>query len=314
MRVLTAIDRDEIAALRDQDEYVWVDLVSPAPQELEEAIEVFEVHELAAKSLREDDDHPWLEVFEDSAALVFYGVSDADDVFEVEIVVTGDYLLTVRNAACTPVDQVRGLLSRRQPENEAQAVHRVLDALADSFLPALTAIENEIDDIEDEVLKESEGQVDPRKVAPQILELRHKLVRLRKVILPMRDMFARSGEDIAAVRGLSAGTRARDYFLDIYADLVRLSQSLDAARDLLTSLMDVHLSTVSNRTNDVMKQLTIVATIFLPLAFVTGFFGQNFRWLVDHVDTFPEFLLFGGGGLIVPVVTLLVWFRRSRYL
>src|SRR3954470_9668302 len=116
MRVLTAIDRDEIAALRDQDEYVWVDLVSPAPQELEEAIEVFQVHELAAKALREDDDHPWLEVFDESGALVFYGVSDPGEVFEVEIAVTGDSLLTVRHAACTPVDQVRNLLSRRQPD------------------------------------------------------------------------------------------------------------------------------------------------------------------------------------------------------
>jgi magnesium transporter len=307
VRVLTAIDRDEIAALRDRGEYVWVDLVSPSAEQVDDAIEVFAVHELAAKALREDDDHPWLEVFDESAALVFYGVSDAGEVFEVEMVVTGDHLLTVRHAPCTPVDQVRALLSRRQPDTEAQVVYRVLDALGDSFLPALTAIEGEIDDLEDEVLEETD-----RSAAAHILQLRRKLVRLRRVVLPMRDMFARAGEDIAHVPGLTVG--ARDYFLDIYADLIRLAQQIDAQRDLLTSTMDVHLSSVSNRMNEIMTRLTIVATIFLPLAFVTGFFGQNFRWMVDHVDTFWEFVLLGGGGLAIPLAIMLIWFRRSRFL
>ncbi len=307
--MLSGFDREEIAGLRGRDEFFWLDLFEPSPQQLEEVIGDFAVHELAAKALREKDDHPWLEVFEDSAALVFYGASDAGEVFEVEIVVTGDYLLTVRHDRCKALDDVREVISHRDVDNEAQAVYRVLDALADSFLPALTAIEEQIDDVEDDVLADSGTGTS----AGRILELRRKLVQLRRVVLPMRDMFARAGEDIATVRGLS-GRRAREYFLDIYADLVRLAQQIDSARDLLTSAMDVHLSSVSNRMNEIMTRLTIVATIFLPLAFVTGFFGQNFGWLTDHIDTFWEFVALGIGGITLPVVIMLVWFRRSRYL
>jgi magnesium transporter len=105
----------------------------------------------------------------------------------------------------------------------------------------------------------------------------------------------------------------RDYFRDVYDPLIRISDLIDSYRDLLTGAMDVYLSTVSNRLNAVMKQLTIVATIFLPLAVVTGFFGQNVGWLVRHITSFSAFAVYGLGGLLVAVVVLVVWFRRSGF-
>ena len=94
--------------------------------------------------------------------------------------------------------------------------------------------------------------------------------------------------------------------------LIRLVDALDSYRDLLTSLMDVYLSTVSNRLNGVMKQLTLIATIFLPLTFITGFFGQNFGWMVDHVDSAGAFWGLGIGLEVFAVAAFVVWFRRSR--
>jgi magnesium transporter len=134
---------------------------------------------------------------------------------------------------------------------------------------------------------------------------------MRKVITPQRDMFARAGDDIISLPGLQPGTR--DYFRDVYDHLIRISDLIDSYRDLLTGAMDVYLSTASNRLNAIMKQLTIIATIFLPLAFVTGFFGQNFGWMVEHVDSLTAFLPLGGGGLLVPAVALLVYFRRAGF-
>ena len=77
--------------------------------------------------------------------------------------------------------------------------------------------------------------------------------------------------------------------------------------------MDVYLSTVSNRLNSVMKQLTVIATIFLPLTFITGFFGQNFGWMVDHIGGLPTFLALGLGGEIVLVIVLLTYFKRRGW-
>jgi PAS domain S-box-containing protein len=106
-------------------------------------------------------------------------------------------------------------------------------------------------------------------------------------------------------RGTDEATR--DYFRDVYDNLIRISDLIDSYRDLLTGAMDVYLSTVSNRLNVVMKQLTVLATIFLPLAF-------NFGWMVEQIDTLAAFLVLGGGGLVVPAIVLLVYFRRSGFM
>jgi magnesium transporter len=134
---------------------------------------------------------------------------------------------------------------------------------------------------------------------------------LRRVITPQRDLAQRAIDDINDLPGLDVGTR--DYFRDVYDHLIRLSDTVDGYRDLLTGLMDVYLSTTSNRMNAVMKQLTVVATVFLPVTALTGFFGMNFGWLVSHVDTFWSFMVFGVGGVIFAAVVLLTWFKRARF-
>jgi magnesium transporter len=132
------------------------------------------------------------------------------------------------------------------------------------------------------------------------------------VITPQRDLAARTIEEIDELPGLTGGTR--DYFRDVYDHLIRVSDLVDSYRDLLTGTMDVYLSTVSNRLNVVMKQLTLVATVFLPITALTGFFGQNFGWLVRHVTGFWAFAVFGVGGATMSCVILYAWFRRQRFL
>ena len=95
------------------------------------------------------------------------------------------------------------------------------------------------------------------------------------------------------------------YFRDVYDHLIRISDLIDSYRDLLTSAMDVYLSTVSNRLNAVMKRLTIIATIFLPLTFITGFFGQNFGWLTSHVRHLNAFVVLGLGTELFALLVLL---------
>src|SRR6185437_10343612 len=98
-----------------------------------------------------------------------------------------------------------------------------------------------------------------------------------------------------------------------YDHLIRISDLIDSYRDLLTGAMDVYLSTVSNRLNSVMKQLTIIATIFLPLTFITGFFGQNFDWMVGRIGGFPVFLGLGVGSELVAILVLLAFFKRRGW-
>jgi magnesium transporter len=170
----------------------------------------------------------------------------------------------------------------------------------------LEAIDDAIDELEDAIVLGPDDEQLQR-----IFHLKRSLVTLRRIVTPQRDLAARTIEDLAELPGLDPG--ARDYFRDVYDHLIRVSDMVDSYRDLLTGAMDVYLSTVSNRTNAVMKQLTLVATIFLPITALTGFFGQNFGWLVVHVRSLWAFLAFGVGGIVLSSAILFVWFKRSRF-
>jgi magnesium transporter len=126
-------------------------------------------------------------------------------------------------------------------------------------------------------------------------------------------MFARLLSGASNLPGMTRDDER--YFRDLYDHLIRISDLIDSYRDLLTGAMDTHLSTVSNRLNVVMKQLAIIATVFLPLSFLTGFFGQNFDLLVNHYLTHAwTFWVFGIGLEVAAVIGLLIMFRRRGWL
>ena len=144
-----------------------------------------------------------------------------------------------------------------------------MNALVDGFFPVLNDFDDKIDALEDDILKApTEAQLGV------LFDMKRSLMNMRKVIAPERDMMAGITAGVSEVPGMT--DEAAKYFRDLYDHLIRLADLVDSYRDLLSSVMDTHLSTVSNRLNVVMKQLAIIATIFLPLSWLTGFFGQNF--------------------------------------
>src|SRR5262249_26519293 len=138
----------------------------------------------------------------------------------------------------------------------------------------------------------------------QLFEMKRSLIAIRKVVTPARDTFAGVATGVGQLPGMTPD--AERYFRDLYDHLIRLSGLVDSYRDLLSGVLDTHLSTVSNRLNVIMKQLTIIATVFLPLTYLTGFFGQNFAVLVDGITSMPAFLIFGIGLELVAVLLLLL--------
>src|SRR5206468_11193290 len=170
----------------------------------------------------------------------------------------------------------------------------------------LAAFDDRIDELEDAIfLKADDRQLQ------EIFRMKRLLVGMRKAVNPQRDAFARLMGGIAQLPGLAEEDER--YFRDIYDHLIRISDLIDTYRDLLTSSMDVYLSTVSNRLNTVMKQLTIMATVFLPLTFITGFFGQNFGWMVGHIRSGPVFFGLGIGLEIVTVAALFTLFKKRGW-
>ena len=226
---------------------------------------------------------------------------------EVHLFISGKYLITVHRDPLPPLDQQRHQLEGRVLHSEQFLLYRVFDALTDSFFAVLADMDGEIDELEADVLASpTDRQLE------RLFSLKRELVAMRKVITPQRDLFARTVDQIAELPGLELDER--DYFRDVYDHLIRISDLIDSYRDLLPGATDLYLSTVSNRQNDVMKQLTVIATIFLPLSFITGFFGQNFAFLVTKlISPAWTFWIIGVGSMHATCVGLLVFFRRKGW-
>jgi magnesium transporter len=308
--VFTRIESGKIRDLRARDEFFWLDLRSPSPAELEELGTLFGFHPLALDDTRRFGQRPKLDDYGDHVLLVFFGArldarSEPEPV-EVHLFVSGGSVVTVRRKPSAALDDLRRRFQRESAVAEQWIVYSILEALTESFFPVLDAVDDELDGLEEAIIAAPTDEQLSR-----IFRLKRALGRLRRVVAPARDLL-QAPEQTTSLPGLTPG--ARDYFRDVYDHLLRISELIDAQRDVLSSAMDVYLSTSSNRLNLIMKRLTLIATVFLPLTFVTGFFGQNFGWLVDRMDGLAAFLVLGIGGLALPSLVLMLLLGRAGYL
>jgi magnesium transporter len=308
----TRIDETAIHDHLERDHFFWLDVSSPGPEEIAQLRDIFGFHPLALEDTEHFHQRPKLDNYGDYVFLVFYGAwrhgeEDPEPLREVHLFVSGQYVVTIHRDPLPALDHQRAQLDGRVLHSEQFLLYRIFDALVDSFFPILADMDDEIDDLEVAVLDEP-----TEEHLQRLFSLKRQLVAMRKVITPQRDLFASSVDQIARLPGLRLDQR--DYFRDVYDHLIRISDLIDSYRDLLSGATDLYLSTVSNRQNDVMKQLTVIATIFLPLGFITGFFGQNFGYLVTHLIT-PEwtFWVVGIGSMLATCIALLVFFRRKGW-
>jgi magnesium transporter len=241
--------------------------------------------------------------------LVVYGAApDGDRLVEVHCFYCERFLVTVHRDDCPAFAEIRQRYQQRDEaiDRPSLLLYRIVDGLVESFFPILAEFDDRIDELENAIfVQASDSQLQ------EIFRMKRLLVGMRKAVTPQRDSFAGLRGGIAQLPGLAE--EDEHYFRDVYDHLIRISDLIDSYRDLLTSAMDVYLSTVSNRMNAVMKQLTIIATIFLPLSWLTGFFGQNFGYLVVHITGWERFLIFGIGLELVAFALLMAYFKRQRW-
>ena len=310
---LNAIDEAAIKDHLARDQFFWLDLTAPSGEDIDALRELFGFHPLAIEDAAHFGQRPKLDRYGDYVFLVFYGARDLASagtsvLREVQMFVSGKYLVTLHQDEMPALDEQRERLKGVLLHSEQFLLYRVFDALTDSFFPLLARMDDEIDVLEAAVLAgPTEDQLQ------KLFAMKRELVAMRKVVTPQRDLFARSIDELADLPGLVLDER--DYFRDVYDHLIRISDLIDSYRDLLSNTTDLYLSTVSNRQNEVMKQLAIVGTIFLPLSFITGFFGMNFAWLVTKgIHSTWSFFVLGIGSMLATCVFLLRFFKRKGWM
>ena len=300
MQILDTVDLDAIRALHEREEFFWLDLFSPTDAELDELGRILAIPDLAVEDSKEFGEGPKLDDYSDRVLIVFYGAHDTDLV-EVHVHVSGKEVVTVRRAPCAHLWEARERAASAKVRTEQDLVYRVLDALASSLRALTDRDATEVEHLE-EIAFERPKPADRRRMS----ELRSELFRLQQVVQPQREMLARGGDLIENLPGLERDVAER-MARDVHDDLVVTANQIDYLRELLSEAVNVLINQMAGR-------LTIVATVFLPLTFATGFFGMNFGWLVDHIDSAESFLVLGVGGMILPLVTVAVLLLRAGYL
>jgi magnesium transporter len=302
-------ERDTVTQLLARGDFFWLDLDQPSAEDFQILRDVFKFHPLAIEDSEQFDQRPKLDDYEDFVFVVVYGAAPDDDrLVEVHCFYSERFLITVHNDDCPAFAEIRRRYQRREQQIEQPSLllYRVIDGLVDSFFPVLAAFDDRIDELEDAIFRKADDEQ-----LQEIFQMKRLLVGMRKAVSPQRDTFARLMGGIAELPGL--GEEDERYFRDVYDHLIRISDLIDSYRDLLTGAMDVYLSTVSNRLNSVMKQLTIIATVFLPLSWLTGFFGQNFGFMVRHIGRWETFIGLGFGSELLVLAALLLFFKRRGW-
>jgi magnesium transporter len=316
MEVLESVERDRIAELRERDEFFWLDLTSPSAEEMKAVGEKLGLHPVAIEDTLEFGQRPKLDAYGDHLLFVFYTVRRGPDTgespvepVEIHIYISGSYVVTVRRSTCTELDQLHEELDTADPKAEHYILYRVFDVLTDAFYPMIELLEEHIDAIEARVLL---GKPRHEQLG-EIYRAKQNVQELSRRVIPQRDRFLAGTETILTLPGLARGTK--EYLRDVGDHLSQIAGELHRQQEDLTALTATYFNANQNRLNSVATRLTIGGTFFLAWTLVTGFFGQNFGWLVGHIDTKHDFMIYGVGALVVPTVVIgtVFWVKRKDW-
>jgi magnesium transporter len=306
--VLTAIEQDKIeAALRD-DHFFWLDLTDPSADEIHAAAGMMGLHPVAVEDTLEFGQRPKVDVYENHLLIVFYTARMTDDraaePIEVHIYLSGSFILTVRRRECTVLERLHEQLTEEPIHDEGYLTYRVLDTLTDAYYPVIEGLERQIDALEAEVLERAR-----RPQLRAIYRLRQSVRELLRLTTAQRDQWGAAAEAIRVLPGLQ---QTREYLRDVGDHVAQVSGELLRQLDDLNSLTGTYFNANSDRLNAVATRLTVAGTLFITWTVITGFFGQNFGWLVRHIGSREAFW---GLGIGLPVgftvlACVLMWVKR----
>jgi magnesium transporter len=315
MEVLETVDRARLAELHERDEFFWLDLTEPTAEDLKTVGELLGLHPVALEDTIEFGQRPKLDVYGDHVLFVFYTVRRGHpgeahvEPVEIHVYISGSFVVTVRRSTCTELDDLHHKFDTTDPKAEHYVVYRVFDTLTDAFYPIIESLEEQIDALEAQVLLAKPR----REQLAEIYRLKQNVHELMRRVAPQRDQFLGGTETILNLPGLTRGTR--EYLRDIGDHLTQIAGELHRQQEDLSALTSMYFNANANRLNSVATRLTIGGTFFLAWTLVTGFYGQNFGWLVRNIDTKQDFMLYGVGALVVPTVIIgtVFWVKRRDW-
>lgn len=295
------------------DGLLWVILEESSPNEIQSILgDVFHFHPLTIEDcINAGYQTPKIDDFGDYLFLIAHAIQPfaeikEETVMELDIFLGANYLVTLSpDPKMPPVDKTWALLEKDQRIHQGGSdflCHAILDILVDDYMPLLDRMEDEIELLEDQVLAKPKGETLER-----ILALKHSIMVLRHIIWPQREVINRLSRDEFP----EIDAKSRIYFRDIYDHIIRIQEMSENIRDIVSGSLDIYLNSTSLRLNEIMKALTIVSTIFLPLSFVAGNYGMNFKFMPEL--NWPLGYVMVLGIYLSIVVGMLSFFRKRGW-
>ena len=306
------VSLEEAAARRDEGGFVWLGLFEPSEAEMDQVRRLFGLHELAVEDALSTHQRPKIEIYDQDQRLVVLRTARYEDDAEavafgnIAVLLSPTFVISVRRGVASRLHEARQRLEQRPKllaAGSSSALWAILDEVVDDYAPVVAGLERDVDEVEATVFS---GSVAPTE---RIYSLRNEATNFYRAVHPLLGV-------VASVKRTTLARELRPYLRDVHDHLLLVEEEVTAQRDLLGTVLQANMAVlsveqtrVSVQQNSTIEQLTVLATVFLPLTFITGFFGQNFGWLVDHIESFPAFLVYGIGGLAVPLTLLFSWLR-----
>lgn len=306
-----------LSVLKEGVGTVWVDIVNePKPSSVDLLQNVFGFHPLAVDDALEEAHSPKIDDWGEYLYMVLHAVTfDADsdgllDTHEVDIFLGRNYLVTYRSEALQSADTVWSLCRRDERYLNRGVTHlayRLIDEMVGEYMPVVEAFDEMIDRVEDQVFDGSESAL-----LEEIFRIKRALLLLRRILAPQREVLNKLARGDYAV----IAEEHRMFFRDVYDHLVRMYDIVDSMRDLMGGVLDTYLSVVNNRMNEVMKTLTVITTLFMPLSFVAGFFGMNFFGIGTDLESWTGtgFFIISLLAMILVPVAMYLWMRKRAWM
>lgn len=305
---------ESLDSLRGREgQTLWIDLSHPTVEMMMPIADAFRLHPLAVEDALKRRQRPKAEEYEGFLFITTHAArrrrAAGHDVAldEIDVFFGAGFVITAHSGAVPVLDEVRRRMTSAPPDlrgTEGYLLYAILDAVVDSYFPVLDALDGYVERLEDTLF------VEPRqRTMDNLFAAKRALLYLRRAAAPQRDMM----NLLLRHDSRLIGAPLRAYFRDIYDHLLRITEQIDTHRDLLAGALDIYLSIVSNRLNEVVKVLTVITAVFASLAVISGIYGMNFE------RAYPPFSWRYGfiaalGLMAASVLTMLAVFRRLRWL
>lgn len=298
--------------LADKNNLVWVDFLGETAEQIEQAkdvlLNVFKFHHLTVEDCLETRNQPKVEAFPDYIYFIVHGVKNETNsanfiTKELDAYLGENYIVTFHTERFRSIKKVKQQV-RSTPfacqRGAAYLLHQILDLLVDLYMPVVDDFDDAINELEDRVFKMKKGN---NTILEEIMDLRRSVARLKRISARQLDVLYR----ISHGEFPQIPENILPFFRDVHDHLLRISDLSENYRDLVAGLFDIHFSVVANRTNDVMKVMTIFSSIMLPLSLIAGIYGMNTKLFNDEQNPHNFWYIIGSMLLVSLALTIYFW-------